>query len=85
MPWLRAVLEIIFAAYQIIFRDEFFILELFEFIVRIAADVADRHFGFFETPAHKTDQILAAFFAEPGDGQPDQLAVIARRQSQVRL
>ena len=51
----------------------------------IAAHVADRDLGVFHLPVHLLDQLFAAVFGELRDGEPDDHAVVRRRDADVRF
>src|SRR3954454_20943627 len=61
------------------------VLELAQVVHHVAADVADRDATLLGDVPHHLDELTAALLVELGDLQPDQLAVVVRRQADVGL
>ena len=57
-------LQVILAALEVIFRDQFFFFKIPDVIVQVAADVPYRNARFFEAVIHVFDQITAAVFSK---------------------
>src|SRR5947209_5715848 len=61
------------------------LLQLAQVVHDVAADVADGDPALLRDPAHDTGEVVAALLGELGDDEPDDLAVVRRRQPDVRL
>ena len=71
---LGELLELLLGARDLVVAD--LALQRVEVVLRLAADVADRHLGVLGLGAHDLDVLLAALLGELGQGHADDVAVV---------
>src|SRR5690242_12963751 len=79
------LLDAILGAVLLVAADLAVVDELFEVVDRVAPDVPDRDLALLRHLADDLDELLAPLLGQLRDRQADQLAVVGRRQAEVRL
>src|SRR6266540_1807025 len=79
------LLDALLGAVLLVLPDLTLVHELLEVVHDVAADVSDGHAPFLGHPAHDLDELLAPLLGELRNREPDQLAVVGRRQAKVGL
>src|SRR5436189_26226 len=73
--------QLLLGAGDLVFAD---LLERVEVVLRLAADVADRHLRVFALTAHDLHELLATLLGELRQGGADDCAVVADVGAEVR-
>src|ERR1700722_9424136 len=77
------LLDLGFGSADVVTSEQLILVHLLEFIVGVAPMVADRDPKFLGGLADVPHQLFAALFVELGNGNPDDLAVVHRIESEV--
>src|SRR2546426_86316 len=79
------LLERLLGAVLVVAADVAFLLQLAEVVHDVAAHVAYGYAAVLSDAAYDADELLAALLGQLGDGEPDDVAVVAGRQAQIGL
>src|SRR4051812_5261617 len=79
------LVELLLGARQLVFSGVAVLHQRVELVTRSPAQVADRDLAFFALVPDALDELLAALFGQLREHQADQLAVVRRVQTEIRI
>ena len=79
------LLQLGLGAALLVLADLALLLQLAQVVHAVAADVAHRDAALLGEAVDDLHQLLAALLGQLGDREPDQVAVVGRRQAEVGL